>query len=191
MFELVYVSFSFSVCKSHFNQLISYSFVTKLDSCFDPFDFICFVVHFLFLTYIALRFFPDTLTSFMVYGHPSFFNQPVSFMIAPNFTYSWLATTMPISTFYSRFPSSVLGSFPLTILLLELRFFLICFAQPFSEACKDCIFTVSKVKLATIVEGDPKAPFSIATTPRCRGGRYSIPWIAPLYPWTVPYNAEC
>ena len=52
-------------------------------------------------------------------------------------------------------------------------------------------FYVSKVKLATIVEGDPKAPFSIATTPRCRGGRYSIPWIAPLYPWTVPYNAEC
>ena len=41
---------------------------------------------------------------------------------------------------------------------------------------------VSKVKLATIVEGDPKAPFSIATTPRCRGGRYSIPRIAPLYP---------
>ena len=29
------------------------------------------------------------------------------------------------------------------------------------------------------------APFSIATTPRCRGGRYSIPRIAPLYPWTV------
>ena len=38
------------------------------------------------------------------------------------------------------------------------------------------------VKLATIVEGDPKAPFSIATTPRCRGGRYSIPRIAPVYP---------
>ena len=29
--------------------------------------------------------------------------------------------------------------------------------------------------MATIVEGDPKAPFSIATTPRCRGGRYSFP----------------
>ena len=52
-------------------------------------------------------------------------------------------------------------------------------------------FVISKVKLATIVEDDPKAPFSIATTPRCRGGRYSIPRIAPLYPWTVPYNAEC
>ena len=34
---------------------------------------------------------------------------------------------------------------------------------------------ISKVKLATIVEGNPKAPFSIATTPRCRGGRYSFP----------------
>ena len=28
----------------------------------------------------------------------------------------------------------------------------------------------NQIKLATIVEGDPKAPFSIATTPRCRGG---------------------
>ena len=37
------------------------------------------------------------------------------------------------------------------------------------------------LKLATVVEGHPKAPFSIATTPRCRGGSYSFPWIAPLY----------
>ena len=32
--------------------------------------------------------------------------------------------------------------------------------------------------LATVVEGDHKAPFSIATTLRCRGKRYSFPWIA-------------
>ena len=38
------------------------------------------------------------------------------------------------------------------------------------------------VKLATVVEDDQKAPFSIATTPRCKEGRYSFPWIAPLYP---------
>ena len=38
-----------------------------------------------------------------------------------------------------------------------------------------------KIKLAFVVEGDPKAPFSIATTPRCKGGRYSFPWISPLY----------
>ena len=30
-----------------------------------------------------------------------------------------------------------------------------------------------KVKLATLVEGDPKAPFSIATPSRCTGGHYS------------------
>ena len=46
-------------------------------------------------------------------------------------------------------------------------------------------------KLATVVEGDEKIPFSIATTPRCRGGRYSFPWIAPLYPRYIPYIAEC
>ena len=40
-------------------------------------------------------------------------------------------------------------------------------------------------KLATLVEGDPKAPFSIATTPKCREGRFSIFWIAPLYPWIL------
>ena len=37
------------------------------------------------------------------------------------------------------------------------------------------------IKLATVVEGDQKAPFSIVTIPRCKGGCYSFPWIAPLY----------
>ena len=50
---------------------------------------------------------------------------------------------------------------------------------------------INYVKLATVAEGDPKAPFLIVTTPRCRGGCYSFPEIAPLYPWYVPYNAEC
>ena len=45
--------------------------------------------------------------------------------------------------------------------------------------------------MATIVEGDPKAPFSKATTPGCEGGRYSFPWIVPIYSWSLPYNAEC
>ena len=52
-------------------------------------------------------------------------------------------------------------------------------------------FRCVKVKLATVIEGDQKAPFSIATTPRCRGGRYSFPWIATLYSWYVPNIAEC
>ena len=46
-----------------------------------------------------------------------------------------------------------------------------------------------KVKLATLVVGHPKAPFSIATTSRVRC--YYIPWIAPLYHRSLPYNAEC
>ena len=37
----------------------------------------------------------------------------------------------------------------------------------------------------TIVEGNPKAPFSIATTRRCRGGRYSFPGL--LYFTLDPY----
>ena len=42
----------------------------------------------------------------------------------------------------------------------------------------------------TLVEGDQKDPFSIATTLRCREGHNSIPWITPLYPWPWPYNAS-
>ena len=53
------------------------------------------------------------------------------------------------------------------------------------------LYIVSKVKLVTVVKGDQKAPFSIATTPRSRGGRYSFTWIYPLYPWFVCYIAEC
>ena len=52
-------------------------------------------------------------------------------------------------------------------------------------------FPKGKVKLVTLVEGDPLVPFSIATTPRCRREHYSIPWIAPLYPWSLPYSSEC
>ena len=43
-------------------------------------------------------------------------------------------------------------------------------------------------KLVTVVEDDQKDPFSIATTP---GECYSFLWIAPLYPWYLPYIAEC
>ena len=50
---------------------------------------------------------------------------------------------------------------------------------------------IYKEELATTVEGNQKAPFSIATTLRCKEERYSIPWIASLYHWSVPDNAEC
>ena len=44
------------------------------------------------------------------------------------------------------------------------------------------LFQVSNKKLSTVVEGNPKAPFSLATTLRFRRGRYSFPWIALLCP---------
>ena len=42
--------------------------------------------------------------------------------------------------------------------------------QKLIQKCKK-----KEVKLATVVEGHLKVPFSIATTPRCRGGHYSFP----------------
>ena len=42
------------------------------------------------------------------------------------------------------------------------------------------LWNIKQVKLATVVEVNTKAPFPIATTPRCRGGFYFFLWIAPL-----------
>ena len=53
-----------------------------------------------------------------------------------------------------------------------------------------CFVKVCELLWATLVDGDSKAPFSMATTLRCRGERYSIHWIAPLYPCSLPYNAK-
>ena len=43
------------------------------------------------------------------------------------------------------------------------------------------IYIKAKVESVSVAKGDPKSPFSIATTPMCRVGRYSVPWIAQLY----------
>ena len=42
---------------------------------------------------------------------------------------------------------------------------------------------VSKVKLVAVVVGGSKGSLF--------NGYYTILWIAPLYPWSVPYNSEC
>ena len=48
------------------------------------------------------------------------------------------------------------------------------------------------VSWPTVVEGDPKATLSIAATLRCRGGRYSFSWIAPLIldPYRIMLGVE-
>ena len=45
--------------------------------------------------------------------------------------------------------------------------------------------------LANVVQCGQKALFYLASTLRCRGGRYSFPWIPSLYPRYVSYIAEC
>ena len=42
------------------------------------------------------------------------------------------------------------------------------------------LYAICTVNFTSVVEEDPKDPFSIATTSRCRGGRYSFPCIAPF-----------
>ena len=42
--------------------------------------------------------------------------------------------------------------------------------------CLEIIYLI-ELLLVTLVEGEQKAYFSIATTPWCRGGRYSFPGI--------------
>ena len=46
-------------------------------------------------------------------------------------------------------------------------------------------------RLATVVKDDSKVLFSLVTTPKFWNGRCSFPWIAPLYPKYISYNAEC
>ena len=72
-----------------------------------------------------------------------------------------------------------------------MRFYIIFYFSVLICLWPDIWYLEKKKKLATVVEGYSKAPFSIATTPRCREGRQSFPMIVPIYPWAVPYNAVC
>ena len=53
------------------------------------------------------------------------------------------------------------------------------------------IINLHKSKDGNRSEGERKANFSIATTLSFRRGHYSILWIAPPCPLSLPYNAEC
>ena len=92
-------------------------------------------------------------------------------------------------TFFFRFPGhnfKLRVFFNLWLVGFLAHYFLMSYFMPKS------LLTFSLQLHKCGKEGDLKAPFSIATTPRCRGGkRYSFPWITPLYPWFLPYSAEC
>ena len=48
----------------------------------------------------------------------------------------------------------------------------------------------SYISSPTFVEGDPKAPFSIATSPKCGGRALPLTLKCSTYPWSISYNAE-
>ena len=82
---------SFSLCKSHFIQLIFfYSFLTNIDSYFDRFIFVLlYIFYFLDISFLSWCF--DASCGLPVYF--LFFNYPIFFIFAPNFRHSWLETT--------------------------------------------------------------------------------------------------
>ena len=46
------------------------------------------------------------------------------------------------------------------------------------------------VKLSNVVEGDPKVSVSIATTPRCRGGRNSFSGLPHFRNWIIQLSQK-
>ena len=50
---------------------------------------------------------------------------------------------------------------------------------------------IRKLSWPTVVEGDPKVSFSLASMPRCWGGELCFSLDCFTYPWSVPCNAEC
>ena len=63
---------------------------------------------------------------------------------------------------------------------LQLRYYIHFQANTLEKGMNPSIplsMALNKIKLATMVQGNQKAPFSVATTLRCRGGRYSFPLI--------------
>ena len=51
------------------------------------------------------------------------------------------------------------------------------------------IYKVSKI--GNCCQGQPEGFLLISYYTICKGGCYSFPWITPLYPRAIPYNAEC
>ena len=76
---------------------------------------------------------------------------------------------------------ATVGTQLLQVLLKRFVLYFISFIYYCIKRCKNCD-KVHLLLLVTVAEDNQKAPLSIATTQRCRGGRYSFPCIASLYP---------
>ena len=86
-------------------------------------------------------------------------------------------------------------SVSVSLLLGRLTTCLICIPNPYRFITnaiiwlnKFCITVIYKSKVGGRSQGQPKSPFSLATTPKCREGLYFIPSIALFFPWSVRHQ---
>ena len=136
--------------------------------------FFLFLFIFVFLGFFFFSFFHSFFLVFFLSSVSSFFLFLGSFILS--FLFTFFLSLFLLSFFLSFKPLS-------HFLCLCLSLSLNILSEPF-QAEELLFFTdvKKKVKLAILFESDQKVPFSTDTTPRHRGGHYSIPWIAPLYP---------
>ena len=139
---------------------------------------VCVCVCVCFWVYVYLGLF------FFFYSYGSFMCTSISISdFIPLYNNDWLATSLKFpSDDGTRHMKPNVTDFMFLILYLS-RLHIYCCRGGSSLSLKVYTFGfiiiyLYIVKSATLV---PKASFSIATTPRCRWGRYSIPWIAPHY----------
>ena len=134
---------------------------------FSQFLYLCFCITRSFTLSLSLSIY------IYIYVYVCIFACLSLYMNKHSFSCLYLRLTLPLSFFLSL---SLSLSFSLPIYIY------LCISLSLSLSLS---LRLNNVKL---VENDPKAPFSIATTPRFKGRRYSIPWIFLLYPWFLPYN---
>ena len=162
--------------------------------CFKHFSSLFAFTGFFFSFNLSIFLFFKSFFSHLFFYFTTIFHLFLTYCYKPlitsiNYFYNFFFVFKHSSSIFFSFSLLLLRSFlfflalPLTLLLkIYFRFPILSFLL---SICK------SKLMLATLVEGDLKASFSIATTLRCRGERYSFPWVTPLYPWSIPYNVEC
>ena len=122
-------------------KILSYSYVTNIDSYFDPFHYHLFCCTFFYFQIILLSvFYPDTLMSFVVYPYVFLFlTTPFILYLHQIFdTANWEQSRFFV-TFHNAFFYDFYDPFHFInwqFLLLEI--------QPLVEVCKNCLLIVDQ-----------------------------------------------
>ena len=117
-------------------------------------------------------------------------------------TVSWLTFVSLSTLFFWLFPGWRGEHSNFWTPYMDLHIYRYAYTNPWPTHNHTCTHTAKPIFWLThhthvfcYIVGDwsrvTKSLFLIATTPRCRRGRYSFLWIVPLYPWSIPCNTEC